>query len=161
MISTGTPYLDPCVAAWRLEVSSAVKRRISGVLLLAVARPSKKSSPTWISWQPSSLMRSPGEPRRDLSRPFAEQTSEARRPWRSLTLLSTPISIVASSPTSPPAGSSKKRSVCCLRAPCGTGKSHIAQALGHSAVRAGYDVLFTSVFRDARSAQRSASNEQL
>jgi DNA replication protein DnaC len=31
--------------------------------------------------------------------------------------------------------------------PCGTGKSHIAQALGHSAVRAGYDVLFTSVSR--------------
>lgn len=24
--------------------------------------------------------------------------------------------------------------------PCGTGKSHIAQALGHLAVRAGYDV---------------------
>jgi DNA replication protein DnaC len=29
--------------------------------------------------------------------------------------------------------------------PCGTGKSHIAQALGHSAIRAGYDVLFTTV----------------
>ena len=29
--------------------------------------------------------------------------------------------------------------------PCGTGKSHIAQALGHAAIRAGYDVLFTSV----------------
>ena len=28
--------------------------------------------------------------------------------------------------------------------PCGTGKSHIAQALGHCAVRAGYDVLFTT-----------------
>lgn len=28
--------------------------------------------------------------------------------------------------------------------PCGTGKSHIAQALGHCAIRAGYDVLFTS-----------------
>ena len=27
---------------------------------------------------------------------------------------------------------------------CGTGKSHIAQALGHLAVRAGYDVLFTT-----------------
>lgn len=27
--------------------------------------------------------------------------------------------------------------------PCGTGKSHIAQALGHCAIRAGYDVLFT------------------
>jgi DNA replication protein DnaC len=29
--------------------------------------------------------------------------------------------------------------------PCGTGKSHIAQALGHCAIRAGYDVLFTPV----------------
>jgi DNA replication protein DnaC len=28
--------------------------------------------------------------------------------------------------------------------PCGTGKSHIAQALGHAAVRAGYDALFTT-----------------
>ena len=31
--------------------------------------------------------------------------------------------------------------------PCGTGKSHIAQALGHSAIRKGYDVLFTSASR--------------
>jgi len=29
--------------------------------------------------------------------------------------------------------------------PCGTGKSHIAQALGHCAIRTGYDVLFTTV----------------
>lgn len=29
--------------------------------------------------------------------------------------------------------------------PCGTGKSHIAQALGHCAIRSGYDVLFTTV----------------
>jgi DNA replication protein DnaC len=29
--------------------------------------------------------------------------------------------------------------------PCGTGKSHIAQALGHCAIRAGHDVLFTTV----------------
>ena len=29
--------------------------------------------------------------------------------------------------------------------PCGTGKSHIAQALGHCAIRAGYDVLFTTI----------------
>jgi len=29
--------------------------------------------------------------------------------------------------------------------PCGTGKSHIAQALGHCAIRVGYDVLFTTV----------------
>lgn len=28
--------------------------------------------------------------------------------------------------------------------PCGTGKSHLAQALGHSAIRKGYSVLFTS-----------------
>jgi len=28
---------------------------------------------------------------------------------------------------------------------CGTGKSHIAQALGHCALRSGYDVLFTTV----------------
>lgn len=31
-----------------------------------------------------------------------------------------------------------------IAGPCGTGKSHIAQALGHLAVREGYDVLFTS-----------------
>jgi DNA replication protein DnaC len=35
--------------------------------------------------------------------------------------------------------------VCCLIVgPCGTGKSHIAQALGHCAIRAGYEVLFTT-----------------
>ena len=28
--------------------------------------------------------------------------------------------------------------------PCGTGKGHTAQALGYCAIRAGYDVLFTS-----------------
>lgn len=28
--------------------------------------------------------------------------------------------------------------------PCGTGKSHLAQALGHSAIRSGHSVLFTS-----------------
>lgn len=31
--------------------------------------------------------------------------------------------------------------------PCGTGKSHLAQALGHCAVRAGYDVAFISQSR--------------
>jgi DNA replication protein DnaC len=31
--------------------------------------------------------------------------------------------------------------------PCGTGKSHIAQALGHCAIRKGYDVLFTNTAR--------------
>lgn len=31
-----------------------------------------------------------------------------------------------------------------IAGPCGTGKSHIAQALGHCAVRCGYEVLFTT-----------------
>ena len=31
--------------------------------------------------------------------------------------------------------------------PCGTGKSHIAQALGHAAIRSGYDVLFSTADR--------------
>lgn len=31
-----------------------------------------------------------------------------------------------------------------LAGPCGTDKSHLAQAFGHEAVRAGYDVLFTN-----------------
>jgi DNA replication protein DnaC len=31
-----------------------------------------------------------------------------------------------------------------IAGPCGTGKSHLAQALGHCAVRAGHDVLFTT-----------------
>ena len=34
-----------------------------------------------------------------------------------------------------------------IAGPCGTGKSHIAQALGHAAVREGYDVLFTTQTR--------------
>ena len=34
-----------------------------------------------------------------------------------------------------------------IAGPCGTGKSHIAQALGHAAVREGYDVLFTTQSR--------------
>jgi DNA replication protein DnaC len=34
-----------------------------------------------------------------------------------------------------------------IAGPCGTGKSHIAQALGHEAVRHGYDVLFTTQSR--------------
>ena len=34
-----------------------------------------------------------------------------------------------------------------IAGPCGTGKSHIAQALGHLAVREGYDVLFTTQTR--------------
>lgn len=31
-----------------------------------------------------------------------------------------------------------------IAGPCGTGKSHLAQAFGHCAVRAGYDVLFSA-----------------
>ncbi len=31
-----------------------------------------------------------------------------------------------------------------IAGPCGTGKSHLAQAIGHSAARQGYDVLFTT-----------------
>ena len=31
--------------------------------------------------------------------------------------------------------------------PCGTGKSHLAQALGHAAIRAGHDVLFSTTDR--------------
>ncbi len=34
-----------------------------------------------------------------------------------------------------------------IAGPCGTGKSHLAQALGHTAVRRGYDVLFTTQTR--------------
>ena len=38
----------------------------------------------------------------------------------------------------------KEKVAVLIAGPCGTGKSHIAQALGHLAVRAGYDVLFTT-----------------
>lgn len=31
-----------------------------------------------------------------------------------------------------------------IAGPCGTGKSHLAQALGHAAARQGYDVLFST-----------------
>ena len=31
-----------------------------------------------------------------------------------------------------------------IAGPCGTGKSHVAQAIGHCAVRKGYDVMFTT-----------------
>ncbi|HFA59731.1 MAG TPA: hypothetical protein ENJ83_03470 [Rhodospirillales bacterium] len=34
-----------------------------------------------------------------------------------------------------------------IAGPCGTGKSHIARAIRHAAVRQGYDVLFTSQSR--------------
>jgi DNA replication protein DnaC len=36
----------------------------------------------------------------------------------------------------------KERVAVLIAGPCGTGKSHLAQALGHCAVRHGYDVLF-------------------
>ena len=38
----------------------------------------------------------------------------------------------------------KEKVAVLIAGPCGTGKSHIAQALGHLAVRAGYDTLFTT-----------------
>ncbi len=38
----------------------------------------------------------------------------------------------------------KEKVAVLIAGPCGTGKSHIAQALGHCAVRQGYDVLFTT-----------------
>ena len=38
----------------------------------------------------------------------------------------------------------KEKVAVLIAGPCGTGKSHIAQALGHLAVRTGYDVLFTT-----------------
>lgn len=44
--------------------------------------------------------------------------------------------------------------------PCGTGKSHIAQALGHAAIRLGYDVLFTDAYKmlTQLNASRAANN---
>ena len=42
-----------------------------------------------------------------------------------------------------------------IAGPCGTGKSHLGQALGHSAVRAGYDVLFLSQTQLLGSLQRA------
>ena len=45
-------------------------------------------------------------------------------------------------------GDAAEEKVCVLIVgPCGTGKSHIAQALGHCAIRVGHDVLFTTVSR--------------
>lgn len=37
-----------------------------------------------------------------------------------------------------------ERAAVLVAGPCGTGKSHLAQALGHCAVRSGHDVVFTS-----------------
>ena len=39
----------------------------------------------------------------------------------------------------------ERKEACLLVGPSGTGKSHLAQALGHEACRRGYDVLFTTV----------------
>lgn len=39
--------------------------------------------------------------------------------------------------------------------PCGTGKSHIAQAIGHNAIRKGYDVLFTTQTKISQMLQAS------
>ena len=55
-----------------------------------------------------------------------------------------PPSTGPSSPSWPPAGSLPRRSRSSSPARAAPGKSHIAQALGHAAVRADYDVLFTT-----------------
>ena len=48
--------------------------------------------------------------------------------------------------------------VCVLVAgPCGTGKSHLAQALGHTAVRQGYDVRIPRIPFTESTAKRSTS----
>ena len=49
-------------------------------------------------------------------------------------------STARSSTTSPPAATSHERAPVLIVGPCGTGKSHLAQALGHCAVRQGVDV---------------------
>lgn len=46
-----------------------------------------------------------------------------------------------------------------IAGPCGTGKSHLAQALGHSAVRAGYDVLFLTQSQLLGSLQRARAQD--
>jgi DNA replication protein DnaC len=51
-----------------------------------------------------------------------------------------------------------------IMGPCGTGKSHIAQALGHCAIRQGYDVLFSSqskVLQKLHAARATNSYERL
>ena len=48
-----------------------------------------------------------------------------------------------------------------IAGPCGTGKSHIAQALGHAAVRADYDVLFTTQSQLLASLQCRARHQRL
>ncbi len=51
----------------------------------------------------------------------------------------------------------------CIVGPTGTGKSHIAQALGHHACRAGHSVLYTSahhLFKDLRAARADNTYER-
>lgn len=43
--------------------------------------------------------------------------------------------------------------------PCGTGKSHIAQAIGHSAVKRNYDVLFTTAAKMLGSLYAARAND--
>jgi DNA replication protein DnaC len=45
--------------------------------------------------------------------------------------------------------------------PCGTGKSHLAQALGHCAVRQGVDVVFTTCAGSDAKPQRRAGHRWL
>lgn len=40
-----------------------------------------------------------------------------------------------------------------IEGPCGTGKSHIAQAIGHCAIQSGYDVIFTTQSKLAQQLQ--------
>lgn len=50
-----------------------------------------------------------------------------------------------------------------IAGPCGTGKSHLAQALGHAAARQGYDVLFatqTQLLGSLRSARATGTYER-
>ncbi|CUI06393.1 Mobile element protein [Janthinobacterium sp. CG23_2] len=50
-----------------------------------------------------------------------------------------------------------------IAGPCGTGKSHLAQALGHAAARQGYDVLFitqTQLMSSLRTAQAMGTYER-
>jgi DNA replication protein DnaC len=50
-----------------------------------------------------------------------------------------------------------------IAGPCGTGKSHLAQALGHAAARQGYDVLFitqTQLMNSLRTAQAMGTYER-
>ncbi len=57
----------------------------------------------------------------------------------------------------------ERRENTCLIGPAGTGKSHVAQALGHRACRAGYTVLFieaSQMLRELRAARADHSYER-